>query len=408
MKRLAPLLILLLGWSSVAWGKTQGFIFTHNRRSVRIPVEVRHNVVLISLSINGSFELNFILDTGIRTTLLTEPLLANILSLDSMRTIKVRGLGEGEPLDAKLAQDVSISLPGGVEGRGLNMLVLPQGLVSYSQMFGKPVYGIIGYELFHQFAVEINYRRKYVRLWDPFRLPNRLERWEVMPITLKRGKPYIEASLVDQDGQHWKNQWLIDTGASMAISLFEDDIDLPQPSIEAFLGAGLSGNVYGKLGRSDTFQIGPFVMEDVITGFPNPEALSLDTQSEEAWYGNIGAEVISRFRVFFDYPHRRVYLKGTKDLDREFEYNVSGLELLSLGRNFDVFIISYVRPNSPAARAGLQVNDELIGLNGLALDGLGIEEVYGSISRRVGKMLYLKVKRGDKVLKKKFRLVSEL
>ncbi len=408
MKQIIYFLALLLGFSpSLALAETSGFIFTHDARSVKIEVEVRHNVVLIPLVINGSFEMNFILDTGVRTTILTEPLLANFLDLDSMRTIKVRGLGDGEPLDAKLADNVSISLPGGVEGRGFNLLVLPEGLASYSEMFGKPVYGIIGYEIFNRFGVEINYQREYIRLWDPFRMP-KLKRWESMPMILRRGKPYVDATLVDHEGQEWEKKWLIDTGASMAVSLFEDDLSLPHPHIEAFLGKGLNGNVYGKLGRSPAFRIGGFEMNEVITGFPDPNALGFSHTTDEVWYGNIGAEVISRFRVFFDYPHRMVYIKKTPDLDREFEYNVSGLEILTVGNHYDTFIISYVRPGSPAEQAGLMVNDEVLGVNGLSIQGQAIDEVYDYLSKKPGKTLYLKVKRGDQVLKKRFRLKAEI
>lgn len=408
MKRpLYLLLLLLLGPSLCVWGKPQGFYFTHDGRAVKIEVEVRHNVVLIPLRINGSFEMNFILDTGVRTTLLTEPLLANFLALDSMRTIKVRGLGDGEPLDAKLATNVSMSLPGGVEGRDLNLLVLPQGLVSYSQMFGKPVYGIIGHDLFSRFGIEINYQQEFVRFWDPFRMP-KWRRWEALPIVLRRGKPYVEATLVDDHGEAWTRQWLIDTGASMAVSLFADDLAVPQPHINTFLGQGLNGSVYGKLGRSQALRLGKFEMEEVITGYPDPEALGLVNATDEAWYGNIGAEVISRFRVVFDYTHRRVLLKKTWSLRRDFQYNISGLELLSTGNNYDTFIISYVRPDSPAEEAGLQVNDEIINLNGLPVEGRGIDDLYYSLTKKEGRTVHIKVKRGDRVLKARFKLEGEI
>lgn len=406
MKHIGWIIALLIGCLSGTQAKTNGFFFTHSNRSVRVEVKVRHNVVLIPVRINGSFEMNFILDTGVRTTILTEPLLANFLNLDSLRTIKVRGLGEREPMDAHLASSVSMTLPGGIEGRNLNLLILPEGMVSYSEMFGKPVHGIIGHDLFERFAIEINYQREFVRFWDPFRLPN-MKRWESLPIVLRRGKPYVEATLIDSEGTEITENWLMDTGASMAISLFEDDLNLPQPHIDAFLGQGLSGNVYGKLGRCDALRLGSFEMEGVIAGYPEPEALGL-SQTGEVWYGNIGAQVISRFRVLFDYPHRRVYIRKTSELNREFDYNVSGLEFLSQGTDYDTYIISYVRPDSPAEDAGLRVNDEILGLNGLPVLGRPIDELYGSLSRREGRAISLKIRRGDEVLRKRFVLISEI
>ena len=171
MKKILLLLILMpvLFINGIASNGALGFTFTYDTKSVRIPVEIQHNIILIPLRINGSFEMNFILDTGVRTTMLTETMVAGFLNLDTLSTVKVRGLGEGDPIEAALARNVSISLPG-VEGSGINLIVLPEGVISYSGLFGKPVYGIIGYEIFRQFVVEINYTQKFVKQQQSFPL----------------------------------------------------------------------------------------------------------------------------------------------------------------------------------------------------------------------------------------------
>ncbi|MEM7654965.1 MAG: aspartyl protease family protein, partial [Bacteroidota bacterium] len=382
-----------------------GFRLNNNAKSVRIPIEVQHNVILIPVRINKSFEMRFILDTGVKTSILTEPVMAHFLALDSMAKIKVRGLGEGDPIEADLARDVRMTLPG-IEGRGINLLVLPEGIISYSGMFGQPVYGILGYELFGQFAVEINYRQKYIRVYDPFRYrPGK--KWESIPINIRRSKPYVTATLVDHRGEELEAEWLLDTGASMAVSLFDDELPPPKETIEAFLGQGLSGQVYGRLGRSPQLQLGEFVFENIITGYPAPEALSM-LPSQLSWYGNIGAEVISRFRVIFDYPNQRLLLRKTSKFRKPFDYNVSGLEVVSYGKNFDQFIINYVRPNSPAAKAGIQINDQILSLNGLPVNGARIEDLYGNLMRRNAKTIHLKLRRGDRIIRTSFRMFSEI
>ncbi|GAB4420471.1 MAG: hypothetical protein OHK0039_34080 [Bacteroidia bacterium] len=377
----------------------------HDQHSVRIPVEIQHNIILVPLRINGSFEMNFILDTGVKTTILTEPLIADFLAFDTLTTVKVRGLGEGEPIIAALASNVSISMPG-IEGYGQNMLVLPEGLISYSSMFGKPVYGIIGYEVFGRFVVEIDYIHKYIRLHDPvYYKPRR--NWEEIPLEIRRAKPYVRATVHTEDGRVIEQQWLVDTGASAALSMFTHDMQPPSQAIEAFLGQGLNGNVYGKLGRSPRFELGSYAFEQVITGFPDMTSLAL-LPGEEGWYGNLGSEIISRFHVTFDYFRQAMYIKKNSHYKNDFEYNVSGIELLTMGENFENFVISYVRPNSPAARAGLQVNDEVLALNGLSVNGLEIDEVYGNLFKRSGRTVYLKIKRGNRVIKTRFELVTEI
>ncbi|MDX1909253.1 MAG: aspartyl protease family protein [Bacteroidia bacterium] len=385
--------------------KPVGFSLIGNVRSVRIPVEIQNNIVLIPIQINGSFEMNFILDTGVRTTILTEPVIASFLSLDSLSTVKVRGLGEGEAIDAALARNVAITLPG-VEGRGINLLVLPEGLISYSGMFGKPVYGIIGYELFGQFIVEINYHQKYIELFDPFQYQVR-GKWSELPIVIRRSKPYVEATMTDYRGVEITAYWLVDTGASMALSLFDKSLPLPETTIHAFLGQGLSGFVYGKLGRSRQFVLGDFVFEQVITGYPDPDALNLMAE-DSSWYGNMGAEIISRFRVILDYNAGKMYLRKNPRFKDLFEYNTSGLELIGTGTDYNTFIISYVRPNSPAEKAGVLPDDELLSINGMATDGLSLDQIYNMLDRQSGKRLNLRLRRGGQVEKLSFDLVREI
>jgi len=385
-----------------------GFTFREDVKWVKIPVEIINNIVLIPVRINGSFEMNFILDTGVRTTILTEPLVTSFLSLDSIENVRVRGLGEGSAIDAVLARNVSISMPG-VVGKGINIIILPQGLISYSEMFGKPVFGIIGYEVFGQFVVEINYQQKYVKLYNPFEFKAR-GKWKRnrLPITIKRGKPYIQARLVDHEGEAIESEWLIDTGASQAVALFHDELEIPDRTIETLLGKGLSGDVFGKLGRVQAFQLGKHQFRDVIAGFPDPSSLNMIAGTEGQWYGNLGAEIMSRFNVIFDYTHGYLYLVKNNKYKKPFTYNISGIEVMAKGNQFQSFIISYVRPNSPAAEAGIQINDEILALNGLPITNLNIGDMYLNLNKRIGKRVSLKVRRGDLTLKKRFELVSEL
>lgn len=408
MKRTIHILLysfFLLMCPAILVARTQGFILQGNVRSVKIPVEIQNNIILIPIRINGSMEMNFILDTGVKTTILTEPLIASFLDLNQLERIRIRGLGEGEAINAVLARNISMSLPG-VYGAGINMVVLPEGLISYSGMFGKPVYGIIGYELFGQFVVEINYHHKYIRLHDPMRYRYRGKGVEV-PINIENAKPYVSAKLVFKDGKNIHARWLVDTGASQGLSMFSRELKPPVRSIDTFLGKGLSGNVYGKLGRVKGFEFGGFYMEDVIAGFPDSSSLSL-LPSEISWYGNLGSSILSRFHVIFDYHGSRLILKKNAEFRTPFTYNISGIELIAQGKKFNEFHISYVRPKSPAAEADLRVNDRILSLNGLATESLDINAMYNGLDKSEGKSISMRIQRGDEVLKRKFKLKSEI
>ena len=179
--------------SSLMLSAQGSFEFINNYdKWVTIPIEVHNNLILIDVSINGSFPFKFILDTGVRTTLLTEPVLLGFISMEKTTSIRVLGLGGGEVIYAQRASGLTMKV-GDVIGHDLEMIILPDGAASYSGMFGRPIAGIIGYDFFKDFVVEINYGQKYLRLHQPESYKPR-KRDKEFPITLMNKKPYILAS----------------------------------------------------------------------------------------------------------------------------------------------------------------------------------------------------------------------
>lgn len=381
-----------------------GFRFTSNAKSVKIPIETYHNLILVPLRINNSMEMNFILDTGVKTTIFTEPLLANFLSFGKTRKIKVIGLGEGKAIEAEVASNLNISLPSGIEGKGLNMVVLPENTISFSSMFGKPVYGIIGYEVFKHFVIEINYFNNFIRLYKPNKY--KPKKGTIIPIQIERTKPYIETTVVAENGTE-KTRLLIDTGASQAVSLWHERVDMPTKTIGAFLGQGLSGNIFGRLGRIKGFQVGDFYFENVVAAYPEAESLKM-IEAPGEWQGNLGAAILKRFSVTFDYPNNRIILRKNANFKKPFTYNISGIELVATGPFYQAYEVSHIREDSPAHEAGLQKGDILLSVSNFKTEEYDIGEIYNRLNRKPGKKVCLRLKRNGEIMKKCMKIREQL
>ncbi|WP_254712951.1 retropepsin-like domain-containing protein [Polaribacter sp. NJDZ03] len=77
-----------------------GFTFNEgNKYRQQIKFRLINNLIVIPLEINGK-ELSFILDTGVNKTILFNLFENDSISLLNTRNVKLRGLGNGDAVDA--------------------------------------------------------------------------------------------------------------------------------------------------------------------------------------------------------------------------------------------------------------------------------------------------------------------
>ena len=120
--------------------------------------------------------------------------------------------------------------------------------------------------------------------------------------------------------------------------------------------------------------------------------------------GTIGSGLLSRFYVTFDYFNNRLYLKKNKKYKMPFEYNMSGMDFEAMPPMFNEFKVSYIREGSPAEKAGIQLGDEILVVNGLSVGNLRMGDVFNLLSSKSGRTIRIKLRRGDEVLFYKFKL----
>src|SRR5688572_30515261 len=184
-----------------------GFALEQGRKKARIPIEINNNLVVIPVVLNGQLPLKFILDTGVRTAILTEKIFSDILNLTYSRKYSVGGPGGKKLVEAFVTNNVTLDLPPGIHGEGHALLVLEEDYL------GVDVHGILGYELFRRFIVSIDYDKKELVLTRPEKYKPR-GRFITLPITIEDTKPYIVTNVVMNDTTTASVKLLIDSGAS--------------------------------------------------------------------------------------------------------------------------------------------------------------------------------------------------
>ena len=133
-----------------------GFKISNGRKSVRIPFETHNNLIIVPVVLNNTIPLKFVLDTGVRTAILTEKTYGDILNISYDRVLTMVGADGVTQVEAYVARDISLRMPG-VTGYGQAMLVLREDYLMLRNSLGTDVQGILGYEVFSRFIVHINY-----------------------------------------------------------------------------------------------------------------------------------------------------------------------------------------------------------------------------------------------------------
>lgn len=418
-----------------------GFVFPDGKKKDRVRFELVNNLVVMPVEVNGTV-LSFLLDTGVNATILFGVSQQDSVELNNSKPLKIRGLGEGESIDALRSKNNKIKIGDAVDEDHTIFVIFEESL-NLSPRMGLPVHGIIGYDFFKNFVIKTDYVSKTITFYDPLFYKRKVCRsCEVFDLTFFENKPYIDV-FISSNEKMIPTTLLIDSGSSDALWLFDESGFISESPInyfEDFLGMGLSGNIFGKRTRLDEMNIGKFSLMNVNVAFPEKKALEGVTFYEER-NGSLGGDVLKRFTVVIDYPSKRIILRKNGKFSDPFYYNMSGLtiehdglvvvkdekeildDVLNINRDTDTnssiristqkifsiflapkFVVAEVRANSPAALVGIQKGDEIVSINNKLAYRYKLHELVSLFSSKVGKIITMVIERKGVRAKVKFSL----
>ena len=412
-----------------SFGFGQTFALPDGQKQEKVKFQLINNLVIVPIEVNGT-PLSFVLDTGVST-----PILFNLSDKDSIQInevseITIRGLGEGDPIQALRSRNNSFMI-GGIENKSQRLYVVLDKALNFSPSLGIPIHGIIGYDLFRDFVVEMNYSSRNIKFHNPkYYKYKKNKKSQTLPISLVRKKAYVDGVVFLKDDEKVSVKMLLDTGSSDAIWLLEnEDIQVPDLFYEDFLGRGLGGDVYGKRTRVKSMKLGDFTLNNAKAAFPDKESFN-GIKNLGNRNGSLGGEVLKRFNIIFDYRNQQITLRKNGNFSTPFQYNFSGIDLQHDGVRYvaerladpsglvtekeDTFgnvqilmenttrlslvpeiVVSGIRSGSPAAEAGLKEGDVILAVNGKSIHSYKLQEVFQMLNTKKGKRIRVLIERYD-------------
>ena len=391
-------------WLHPTKAQTIGFDIMDGKNKITIPFESYNNLIVIPVILNHRMPLRFVVDTGVRTSILTDRTFTDILNISYNRKIPLVGADGDKQIIAYVANGVSLKLPG-VVGQGQALLVLEEDYLQLKNYLGTDVHGILGFELFSRFIVEIDYENKRLTLHEPYSFKPKNKK-RTIPLEVQDTKPYIHTHFRLQDGSTVAAKLMLDTGASHSLLLDMDShraLDLPNNVLRTNLGRGLGGDIDGHIGRIGSLDFGKYTFKDVLASWPDRGSFT-EIIRKTGRQGTIGGGLLTRFTVVIDYFNGYLYYKRNQNFNNTFEYNMSGIDVKAIGRKLDRYIITKIRPDSPAANVDIQVGDEIYAINGHLAENLTLGRLNNFFRLKEGRKLRIELLRENEKLVRKFRL----
>ena len=356
----------------------------------RIPFELNGNVLFLPVRVNGSAPLSFALDTGAHGSLVNSPV-AEALRLPKGRASTSHGAGG--PAESTRIPGVTLDVGG---ARLPEQTVAATLLRSLENNTGRAMDGILGSNLFRRYVVEVDYETKLLTLYEPAQFESG-GRGAGLPLHFEDEHPYVRASVTLPGRAPLEGDFVIDLGSNLPLILLPSFIEekklrgsLP-PTLEVF-GRGVGGEVGLPMGRASRLELGGHSLDAPVTAFPRSGTFGRTGKA-----GNIGSAVMRRFRVTFDYSRRRMFLEPNARLAEPFEFDMSGLQLVTESPGFDVVRVNRVIPGSPAAEAGIRPADEILSIGGTPSTSIRLAELR-ELLRKPDRQYAVQLKRGSETI----------
>jgi hypothetical protein len=363
-----------------------------------VPFEMAGSYIIIQARINNTTPLNFILDTGVRNTIITELHEEDDILLNFSEKKIIHGLGQGNAINCLMSDSNSISL-GKLTLRDKTVYVLEEDIFALSENNGRKINGLLGIDIIQSYVIQIDYTHHKLNFYDKthFSPPSN---YGYKPLVIENNKMYLNLTLLDVTAKIRTIKMLIDTGAQLNAwfqTVRTNATGIPDKRVHARIGQGFSGEIYGYLARIPKICIEQFCIQNPIVVFPDSVMIASIMRNSDR-DGTIGSDLLSRFDVYIDVHSKAIYFKPNRYFKSSFKYNIAGIEIKQSSHSELLYEVTHVWKGSPAEKSGVQTGDILLEINGNKSFLLDLFEIRGMLQQPTRTPMSLMVERNNEKL----------
>src|ERR1043166_1678959 len=281
-----------------------------------VPIKIARNKPFVDVRISGSAPQQFFFDTGSNESLI-DPSLAKSLGFKVVQSTEGNpGVGNASTTflqyDPPACEEVAGAAVPDIHFIGFDLSTI-------ASVEGLPVHGTVGGEFIHHFVFVIDYEHLRLQALDPAKFQYHGD-GIVLPVAVN-GQIFAKASIRKRSGEVVTGTFFVDTGTRTALSLnspftranhlLDGETVIP----EATLGVGVGGESLATVLRLGDVEIGSLHLHDVVATASHDER---GVFADPNLAGIIGGDILRRFTVILDYPHKRLILEKTRESNAPF------------------------------------------------------------------------------------------
>lgn len=348
-----------------------------------IPFELYGDHMMIQVSIDNSKPLDFIFDTGSGLT---------VLDSDVQADLKLSGkkIKMNEPTTSfELIKHNEIEINGFPMEK--NIKVYATDLDHLEISLGRDIDGIVGYDLMRHHTLYLDYENKKMEIYEHHSGPTA---GDAIPFEMVLSIPVIKGNVVLNNNEAHPGTFFIMSGAGTTL-------DFNSPYAKKYDVVNKTGKHYSYVVKGITneetvhyeghvlsLEFGKQRIEDLPIGISEAKS---GIQAHEEVSGIIGNEILSMFNITIDVPNEKLYFQKNAIFGQIPSVNCSGIDL-QLSKDKKDVLIHQVFTDSPAANAGVKINDQLVAINGTPVGELDLPDIKNML-KQAGKSVSLKISR---------------
>ncbi|MFH1892535.1 MAG: aspartyl protease family protein [Candidatus Zixiibacteriota bacterium] len=332
----------------------------YREKFTTVDLEIRSNHIYLPVMIGADGPYNFLLDSGAGMTIIGRDA-ATSLVLERTGELPAVGVGGVEAGSFVAIDSLSVG-----QAVMRNLVAGELDLSSINEIAQEPIDGILGYDLFARFVVQIDYYDSLLTLFLPDDSLTYGGR-DTLALEIESNHPMVAATINDTILRRFR----IDTGSANYLDLGFDVVNqynLIEESRSTREGMQLRGiggaTVMSVSGRLESFRLGTEILRDVPCSFTTADSGILAIEGVD---GNIGGGLLAKFTCTFDYPHGLLFLTPNASIREKDEVVSTGISLRKVD---DRIIVDIVLDETPADKNGLKVGDIIIAVNGISVESM--------------------------------------